>query len=48
MSKKRAINFRGRLKLFTALTLAGSMGAAAVALAQTSTEPVVVPGNGTP
>jgi len=47
MSKKKAVNFRGRLKLFTALTLVGSVGAAAVALAQTASEPVVVPGNGT-
>lgn len=48
----RAINFRGRLKLFTALTLTGSVAAAAVAVAQTSTpasttvEPVVIPGEG--
>ena len=47
MHKKRSIYFRGRLKLFTALTLAGSIGATAVAIAQTATEPVVVPGNGT-
>jgi iron complex outermembrane receptor protein len=36
------------LKLFTALTVAGTIGAAAVAMAQTATEPVVVPGEGTP
>ena len=54
MGKKWAMNFRGRLKLFTALTLAGSMGSAAVAMAQsaattsgTDATPVVVPGNGT-
>ena len=47
MSKKKAMNYRGRLKLFTALTLVGSVGAAAVAMAQSTTEPVVVPGNGT-
>ncbi len=49
MGKKKAMNFRGQLKLFTALTLAGTVGAAAIALAQTSTnatEPVVVPGAG--
>ncbi len=47
MIKNTAFRLRGRLKLFTALTVAGSIGAAAVALAQTATEPVVVPGNGT-
>jgi iron complex outermembrane receptor protein len=47
MIKHTAFRLRGRLKLFTALTVAGSIGAAAVALAQTATEPVVVPGNGT-
>jgi iron complex outermembrane receptor protein len=45
MIKKSA--FRGRLKLFTALTVAGSLGAAAIAMAQTTTpEPVVIPGDG--
>ena len=48
MIKKPAFRLRGRLKLFTALTVVGSLGAAAVALAQTTTtpEPVVIPGNG--
>jgi iron complex outermembrane receptor protein len=46
--KKKAINYRRRLKLFTALTLASSLGVAAIAKAQTTTPaPVVVPGDGT-
>ncbi len=48
MIKKRATHFRGRLKLFTALTIISGLGAIAVAHAQSTTtvEPVVVPGDG--
>jgi iron complex outermembrane receptor protein len=41
------INLRGRLLLFTAITVASSLGAAQVVRAQTAPDAVVVPGNGT-
>ena len=46
--KKTPLNLRGRLLLFTAFTVAGSLGAAAVAAAQTdANQPVVIPSDGT-
>ena len=47
MTKTKATRFRGQLKLFTALTMLGGIGAIAVAHAQSApATPVVVPGDG--
>jgi iron complex outermembrane receptor protein len=44
---KTPSKLRGRLLLFTAFTVAGSIAGANIGRAQTDTTPVVVPGNGT-